>query len=134
MTTKRLIVPQRERQLPAHWSWIDHRLVREDYMKGCSPRAWTLYLFLLCVGDAQGLSYYSDRSAARALGWSTDQLGAARAQLIAADLVAYQKPLYQVLELGSTQSQASSPRTGESLSLGQLLSRALEQTQGGSDD
>ena len=134
MTTKRLIIAQRARQLPAHWSWIDHRLVREDYMKRCSPRAWTLYLFLLCVGDAQGLSYYSDRSAARALGWSIEQLTSARAELIQADLVAYQKPLYQVLELGSTQPQAASPRTGQSLSLGQLLSRAMEQTQGGSDD
>jgi hypothetical protein len=103
-------------------------------MNRCSPRAWTLYLFLLCVGDAQGLSYYSDRSAARALGWSIEQLTSARAELIQADLVAYQKPLYQVLELGSTQPQAASPRTGQSLSLGQLLSRAMEQTQGGSDD
>ena len=91
-------------------------------------------MFLLCVGDAQGLSYYSDRRAAGALGWSIDQLSPARAELIQADLVAYQKPLYQVLELGSTVAQTASPRTGQSLSLGQLLSRALEQTQGGSDD
>jgi hypothetical protein len=39
METKRLILPQRERQIPSHWSWIDHRLVREGYMKRCDPKA-----------------------------------------------------------------------------------------------
>ena len=126
MKTKRLILPQRESQLPSHWSWIDHRLVREDYMKRCDPKAWTLYLFLITVGDAQGMSYYSDAGIARRLNFTDQSLQEARKQLCQADLVAYQNPLYQVLELGIG-SEAYAPRTGECVSLGDLLRRAIEQ-------
>lgn len=128
MTSKRLILPQRERQLPSHWSWIDHRLVREGYMQRCDPKAWTLYLFLITVGDAQGLSYYSDAGIARRLGFTQHELQEARKQLCQADLVAYQKPLYQVLELGIG-SQAQAPRTGECVNIGEVLRRAIEQAQ-----
>ena len=125
MKTKRLILPLRERQLPPHWSWIDHRLVREDYMSRCEPEAWMLYLFLITVGDAQGLSYYSDAGIARRLDFTEQTLQEARTQLCRADLVAYQKPLYQVLDLGP-RSEEESPRTGECVSLGDLLRRAIE--------
>jgi hypothetical protein len=125
MKTKRLILPLRERQLPPHWSWIDHRLVREDYMSRCEPEAWMLYLFLITVGDAQGLSYYSDAGIARRLDFTEQTLQEARKQLCRADLVAYQKPLYQVLDLGP-RSEEESPRTGECVSLGDLLRRAIE--------
>jgi len=126
MTTKRLILPHRERQLPSHWSWIDHRLVREDYMKGCDPTAWTLYLFLVTVGDAQGLSYYSELGIARRLGLTEKEVQNARKQLCQSDLIAYQNPLYQVLELGAG-SEAQAPRTGKCVSIGDLLRRAIEQ-------
>ena len=41
------------------FSWVDHRLVRERRLQRCPAEAWALYLFLLTVGAAQGLSYYS---------------------------------------------------------------------------
>ena len=113
MKTKRLLVPDRARQLPAHWSWIDHRLVRDDHMSRCSQAGWTLYLFLVTVGDAQGLSFYSDPGVARRLGWSPQQLSQARRELLQADLVAYQKPLYQVLDLSPSVPGTASARAGE---------------------
>jgi hypothetical protein len=125
MKTKRLILPLRERQLPSHWSWIDHRLVSEDYMSRCEPEAWTLYLFLITVGDAQGLSYYSEVGIARRLDFTKQEVQEARNQLCHADLIAYQKPLYQVLDLGR-RSEEESSRTGECVSLGDLLRRAIE--------
>jgi len=30
---KRVLNPQRQRQIPEHFSWIDHRLVREHYIE-----------------------------------------------------------------------------------------------------
>ena len=57
MVTKRLLRPERRRRLPAHFSWIDHRLVRERHLERCGPDAGALYLFLLTVADAEGLSY-----------------------------------------------------------------------------
>ena len=62
MVEKRLLCPHRRRRTPAQFSWLDHRLVRERRLERCPVEAWALYLFLVTVGDAQGLSYYSDAS------------------------------------------------------------------------
>ena len=57
---KRLLVPSRVRQVPRQFSWVDHRLVRDHHIEHCDPPALALYLFLITVADAQGLSYYAD--------------------------------------------------------------------------
>ena len=69
-----------------------------------------MYLFLVTVGDAQGLSYYSDAALSRHLQMDPVQLAAARRQLQAADLIAYAKPLYQVLALLRSHRRARVPR------------------------
>jgi hypothetical protein len=58
-----------------------------------------LYLLLVTVGDAEGLSYYSEAKIAELLSMSRDELIEARRQLMAAGLIAYERPLYQVLSL-----------------------------------
>ena len=55
-----LLNPHRLRKIPRHYSWLDHRLIHKGYLKEISAEASSLYLFLVCVGDQQGLSYYSD--------------------------------------------------------------------------
>ena len=92
-----LINPDRVRKLPAHYSWIDHRLVHEKYLKSLSCEGAALYLFLLCVGDKKGLSYYSDK-AIRHRSRLVD-IESAREELIERDLVAWNMPFYQVLSL-----------------------------------
>jgi hypothetical protein len=94
---KRLLQPDRQRQVPAHFSWVDHRLVREHYIEQADVCAWALYLFLVTVADAQGLSYYGDASIARRLHLDPERLARARRELISLDLIAYDPPLYQVL-------------------------------------
>lgn len=126
MMPKKVLCPERLRQVPAQFSWIDQRLVRENFLRRAEPAAWALYLVLVSVADAQGLSYYSDESLSRRLQLEPGQLAQARQQLIAGDLVAYQKPLYQVLSLPSAWVLASSPRTGQALSIGDILRRAVE--------
>lgn len=96
---KRVLNPERLRKVPAQFSWIDHRLVRENYFVRCEHSAWALYLFLASVGDAEGLSYYSDASLLRRLNMDQVQLSSSRRQLIQAGLIAYEKPLYQVLSV-----------------------------------
>src|ERR1700738_1147519 len=56
MPIKRVICPERIRTIPAHFSWVDHRLVRERYIERCDACAAALYLFLVTVADAQGLT------------------------------------------------------------------------------
>ena len=54
---KRLLVPSRVRRVPRQFSWIDQRLVRDHHIARCDCTALALYLLLLTVADAQGLSY-----------------------------------------------------------------------------
>jgi hypothetical protein len=68
--TKRVLNPERLRQVPEHFSWLDHRLVREHYIEKADVCAWALYLFLLCVADVHGLSYYADATAYSTPNWT----------------------------------------------------------------
>jgi len=101
MTIKRVLCPERVRQIPAQFSWVDHRLVRERHIERCDPPAAALYLFLITVADGQGLSYYSDAALVRCLSMTAARLSQARGDLLRVGLIAYQRPLYQVLALDS---------------------------------
>jgi hypothetical protein len=102
--------------VPSQFSWIDHRLVRDKHISRCSVQALALYLFLVAVCDGEGLSYYSDPSLCRLLPLDESALARARQELIAARLIAYQRPLYQVLSL-----EAPRPKLDPPQSIGQIL-------------
>jgi len=116
---KKLLAPERLRQLPSQFSWIDQQLVRGGHLRECDHSAWALYLFLATVADSQGLSYYSDASVCQWLNVDLARLQSSRQQLITAGLLAYRKPLYQMLAL--PKPEAEGPRTGQVHSLGELL-------------
>jgi hypothetical protein len=97
------------RQVPRQFSWVDQRLVRERYIDQLSHEACALYLFLLTVADAQGLSYYAERTLSERLSMSLSQLRQARQVLITNNLIAYQRSIYQVLAL---EGQSPAPLTG----------------------
>lgn len=99
MSYKRLLCPERLRQTPTQFSWIDQRLVRDRHIMKISHPEQGLYLFLTTVADAQGLSYYSDRTVAELLRMPPEILIRARRGLMEHGLIAYQKPFYQVLSL-----------------------------------
>ena len=128
MMHKQILRPDRLRQVPSQFSWLDQRLVRENFLRRAQPAAWALYLVLVTVADAQGLSYYSDGTLSRLLQLEPLALAQARQQLVTADLVAYQKPLYQVLALPLSAAAATpdGTRLGQALSVGDILRRALE--------
>ncbi len=113
MPIKRVICPERLRQIPAHFSWVDHRLVRERYIDRCDACAAALYLFLVTVADAQGLSYYADATLARHLSMAPARLEMARRDLIRVGLIAWQRPLYQVLALDTSATPTVSGGCGD---------------------
>ena len=92
------------RHVPPQFSWVDQRLVRDHYIDQLSPQACALYLFLVTVADAQGLSYYADASLCQRLSMTAPELHQARQALVTRGLVAYQRPLYQVLALDAAPS------------------------------
>jgi len=122
---KVLLRPDRLREVPPRFSWCDQRLFRSGLTATCGSDALALYLFLLSVADSRGLSYYSDASIGRHLRLDALALSAARAQLIAADLVAHRRPLYQLLSLPDASPAPSSQRVGETASVGDILRRVL---------
>ncbi len=102
MIQKHPICLNRIRTIPQQFSWVDHRLVRDHYIEKCGHASAALYLFLVTVADAKGLSYYGDQTIARRLDMNAQTLASARSQLVQIDLIAFQKPLYQVLSLEPT--------------------------------
>ena len=145
--TKRLLCPPRLRHVPRQFSWIDQRLLREGYFERAGGAgALALYLLLVSAADAQGLSYYSERTTARLLALPESEVRAARRALQSAGLIAYEAPLYQVLSLEPTPVSPAlvsmpvpvraarpavppevvpiAPRSGEPLHLSEIL-RAL---------
>jgi hypothetical protein len=99
MAIKRVLRPERLRRVPAQFSWVDQRLIRDGYLERCDAVALALYLLLVTVADAQGLSYYGDATIGRLLSIEPERLDRARRDLIEVGLIAYQRPLYQVLAL-----------------------------------
>jgi len=94
---------------------VDHRLVRGNYLLRASAPAWALYLVLVTVGDEHGLSYYAPRTLARLLSLSEDGVAEARRQLVAAGVLAYAEPLYQVLGLASAPTLTPTPTAAPTL-------------------
>jgi len=90
MIAKSPILPNRVRKVPKSFSWIDHRLVSDKHIDQCSHAAATLYLFLVCVGDDKGLSYYGDQSIVKKLSMDQETMQSARSDLIRNGLLAWQ--------------------------------------------
>jgi hypothetical protein len=124
MPIKQLLDPRRMRKAPPRgFGWIDHRLLRDGYIGRCSPQGLALYVLLVCASDAQGLSYYSDVRIAQLLTLEPATLSLARRELIGLGLIAYQKPLYQLLSLeGGEQPTVGKGRTS-------LISRSSREQQ-----
>lgn len=130
MKTKPILCPERLRHVPRQFSWIDQRLVRDRHIQNRSPEALALYLLLCTVADAQGASYYSDSTTGKILSFSSAQLREARAELVAAGLIAHQSPFYQVLSLETRPAvplaPTPQPRSGEVLCAADILRAIME--------
>lgn len=124
---KRILRPDRLRRVPAQFSWVDQRLVREGYTARVGVEGLALYLFLVTVGDADGVSYYGDAALMRQLLIDGGTLARARKVLLAAGLIAYERPLYQVLALGrgAVAPAVQRSRGGELCSVESVLRQAM---------
>ena len=122
MIVKTPILKQRIRKIPNSFGWIDHRLVRNKYIEACSHTQSALYLFLVCVSDVKGLSYYADKSIMGKLDMDMQALRKARSGLIKNNLLAWQQPIYQVLSL---EPKANDHRSGQMMSLSDILKNAV---------
>jgi hypothetical protein len=117
MTVKRILCAARLRRIPAQFSWVDPRLVFDGHLGRLDAHAAALYLLLVTVADAQGLSYWGDTRVTQLLHTTRARLVRSRAQLVGAGLLAYESPLYQVLALQTTTARPPSSSSSSSSSL-----------------
>jgi hypothetical protein len=87
------------------YSIVDHQLLHRGFFQKLSHQALALYLFLVVVGDAQGRSYYADRTIQGILRLSDSDLSVARDKLIEAGLINYRGPYWWVRNLGCASPQ-----------------------------
>jgi hypothetical protein len=92
--------PDRRRSIRGSFSWIDHRFLREGFEQGLTRLEKLLYFVLVAVSNQDGVSFYSDARLAELLDIRfPHELEAARNELVARDLIAYEGGIYQVLDL-----------------------------------
>src|SRR5437660_682675 len=99
VVSKRILDARHVRQIREGFSWIDRRFVRDEWIDRLSLEEGALYFFLVAVADKDGLSFYSDGRIATTVKLDRDRLAHARARLVELGLLAWECPLYQVLEL-----------------------------------
>ena len=97
--TKQPVDPERVRTMPSQFGAVDRRLVYQKHIRRMSTAQIALYLFLQCVSDAEGLSFYSDERICEELHFSLNGLWKAREALVAAGFLLYRRPMYQLLNL-----------------------------------
>ena len=91
--------PQRILTMPRQFGPLDRRLVYEKHIRLMALEQIALYVFLVCVSDAQGLSFYSEERICRELSMSLNGLWSARDGLIDRGFLLYRRPIYQLLGL-----------------------------------
>ena len=91
--------PQRILTMPRQFGPLDRRLVYDKHIRLMALEQIALYVFLVCVSDAQGLSFYSEERICRELSMSLNGLWQAREGLIDRGLLLYRRPIYQLLEV-----------------------------------
>jgi len=96
---KQPVDPQRVCTLPAQFGAVDRRLVYQKHIRRMSTEQIALYVFLQCVSDAQGLSFYSDERVCEELRFPLSELRQAREALVHGGFLLYRRPIYQLLNL-----------------------------------
>ncbi len=96
---KRILNHSRIRCVHGGFAFIPHRFLTDGFIKRLEPTELLLYLLLVMVSDAFGLSYYGDAAICRLLRITPTDLRQCRQILVDEDLIVYEVPLYQVLEL-----------------------------------
>ena len=74
-------------------------MIRNNHITGPGSEALSLYLLLVTVGDADGVSWYSTGLIARLLLIEPRRVARARGILEQYELIVFDSPFYQVLSL-----------------------------------
>jgi len=93
------LCPHRVRKITGSFAFIEHRFIRNGFFSSLSHQELLLYVFLVLVGDRNGISYYSYDRICTVLRICVDEYILARNGLIKKDLIAFDGQIFQVLSL-----------------------------------
>lgn len=99
MVERRLLCPDRIRKIHGSFAFIEHRFLRDGFWASLDQHELLLYLFLVIVGDRNGMSFYSYDKICILLMVSVDEYILARDSLKEKDLIAFDGKFFQVLSL-----------------------------------
>ena len=103
MSEKHIPCPKRLRNIrTCTFGWIDHRFLKDGFLKRLSGEALRLYLFLVLVANKAGLSWYCYDRICTMLDMEVDVYVKARNELLSASVIAYDNDVFQVLSLNPT--------------------------------
>ena len=81
--------PERLRQVPRAYGWLDARLLREDWLSRLGAEGAAALVFLALAANRDGVSYYGRERMARHLALERATLDRLLRRLLDLDLVAY---------------------------------------------
>lgn len=125
--------PRRVRRPRGAYGWTDLRAITQGHVEKVGSAAALTYLFLCSVGDMAGLSFWSRERMTRVLGLDAEVIHEALDKLVAADLIARQGQVIQVLPIPEATTTAvvpahrPSPRSAASASSGDTPPPAMFQ-------
>lgn len=93
------IVGDRVRRIDGGFCFIPHRFLRDGFFAGLGQHELLLYFLLVLAGDRGGVSFYSSDAVCALLLLEDYEYLAARNELIAKDLIAFDGKRSQVLSL-----------------------------------
>lgn len=99
MIEKEPLCPQRIRKITGSFAFIEHCFLQDGFWVSLGQHELLLYLFLVIVGDRNGLSYYGYDKICTLMRMSVDEYVLARNTLIEKDLIAFDGRMFQVLAL-----------------------------------
>ena len=99
MTDSIIPCPDRIRKINGSFAFIEHRFLRDGFFASLDHHELLLYLFLIIVGDRNGVSFYGYDKICTLLRTSLDEHILARDSLIEKDLIAFNGKYFQVLSL-----------------------------------
>lgn len=99
MLKKEPLIANRTRKICGPFGWIPREFITLGCIKRCSREELILYLFLVVVGDRNGLSFYGEKRICELLDMDLYELKESRRGLENKSYIKYDKPLYQVLSL-----------------------------------
>jgi hypothetical protein len=131
MIRKKILVPERIRQIEGSFGFIPHRFLTDGFLAAMSQHELLLYLFLILAADRYGLSFYSCNSICSLLGLTIDQYLKAKDGLIEKDLIAFDGTIFQVLSLpapfnADRWQQPRSTRGKGPVSIAQVFQQSLK--------